>query len=194
MLGNGTGNVAVTTAGAANTVFIGNGASSDPTFSATPTISGALTTLQTLGTVSTDGLVLQNTTAAAAGAQQYSPRLHFQGQGWKTTATAASQAVDFIAEVQPVQGSTAPTGNLVLSSNIGTAGYNPLMTVTSAGNVGIGFTFPFSPTRTTPIPTAAKAAKETSGRRSKRNQKPDSYNGTHPAASVFGYLFAVAYA
>lgn len=42
---------------------------------------GVITDTQTaLGTTSTDGLVLTNTTAAANNAQQYSPRLHFTGQ------------------------------------------------------------------------------------------------------------------
>lgn len=67
---------------------------------------------------SSDGLLLKNPTAATANNQEFSPRLHLQGQGWKTTATAASQAVDFIAEVQPVQGTAAPTGKLVISSAI----------------------------------------------------------------------------
>src|ERR1700677_3601459 len=43
-----------------------------------------------IGTTSTDGIVLINSTAATASIQQYSPRLHFEGQGWKTAATAAS--------------------------------------------------------------------------------------------------------
>jgi hypothetical protein len=68
------------------------------------------------------------------------------------------------------------------------------MRITAAGNVGIVFTSPLSPTRTTSIPTATKAPKQTSGRRSKRNQKHDSNNGTSAAASAFGHLFAVAYA
>jgi len=57
----------------------------------------------------TDGLTLRNTTAAGAGAQQKSPSLWLQGQGWKTTATAASQSVTMGMEVLPVQGSSAPS-------------------------------------------------------------------------------------
>lgn len=82
------------------------------------TSTSTITDTQSIAAVSTDGLVLQNTTAAAAGAQQWSPRLHFIGQGWKTTATAGSQSVDWIAEVQPVQGAANPTSNLVFSSSI----------------------------------------------------------------------------
>src|SRR5690606_31430955 len=41
------------------------------------------------------GLLLQNATAAAAGAQQYSPSLTLEGQGWRTTSTAGSRYVRF---------------------------------------------------------------------------------------------------
>ena len=90
--------------------------------------SPSLTTVATLtrtsvGTTSADGLVLTNTTAAAAGAQQYSPRLRLTGQGWKTNATAASQTVDWIIENQPVQGAAAPTTNLIIASQINAGGY-----------------------------------------------------------------------
>jgi len=91
-----------------------------------------------IGTTSTDGLLLANTTAATSSVQQYSPRLHFTGQGWKTNSTAASQSVDFIQEVQPVSGSSAPSGNLVWSNSINGGSYSPLMTLTSGGYVGIG--------------------------------------------------------
>lgn len=52
-------------------------------------------TFNSLGTTQTNGagLWLRNTTAAAAGAQQISPGLVLEGQGWKTNATAASQSV-----------------------------------------------------------------------------------------------------
>ena len=145
---------AVTLAGTLNVANGGTGAATAPAYSvfgnntsstAAPAFQTSITlvgstieTLQSIGTTSTDGIMLYNTTAAANNAQQYSPRLHFEGQGWKTTATAASQAVDFVQEVQPVQGTTAPTGNLVWSASVGTASLSPLMTLTSGGNVGIG--------------------------------------------------------
>src|ERR1035441_95495 len=72
-----------------------------------------LTNTQALAAnTSGDGLVLTNTTAATSANQRFSPRLHLTGQGWKTTATAASQAVDWIIETQPIQGAANPTGNL----------------------------------------------------------------------------------
>lgn len=88
-----------------------------------------------IGTTSTDGIVLQNTTAAAAGAQQYSPRLRFTGQGWKTNATAASQTVDFAIETQPVQGSANPTGNLAIQAQVNGGGYTTRLLVASSSNL-----------------------------------------------------------
>jgi hypothetical protein len=76
-----------------------------------------------IGTTSTDGIVLQNTTAAAVGAQQYSPRLRLTGQGWKTNSTAASQTVDWILEARPVQGAANPTVNLALLYQVNGGGY-----------------------------------------------------------------------
>jgi len=61
-----------------------------------------------IGATSTDALVLKNPAAAAAGAQQWSPRLHFIGQGWATT-SSASMPVEFEEHVEPIQGTTAPT-------------------------------------------------------------------------------------
>lgn len=58
------------------------------------------------------GFRLVNPTAAAAGSQQISPMLYFEGQGWKTTATAASQSTAYTVDVLPVQGSTAPDASL----------------------------------------------------------------------------------
>ena len=46
------------------------------TFTAASTV-----TRDAIGVTSTDGFVLQNTTAAAAGAQQMSPRVRFDGFG-----------------------------------------------------------------------------------------------------------------
>lgn len=88
--------------------------------------SAANVNTQSIGAVSTDGTVLQNTTAATVGAQKWSPRLHFIGQGWKTNTTAASQTVDFISELQTIQGSTSPTGQLVFSAQVAGGGYVPV--------------------------------------------------------------------
>lgn len=108
-----------------------------PAISGNPTFTGVLTDTQSIAAVSTDGLVLQNTTAAAAGAgaQQWSPRLHLIGQGWKTTATAGSQTVDWIAEVQPVQGLANPTSVLQFSYQVNGAGYTAGPGFNSAGQV-----------------------------------------------------------
>jgi hypothetical protein len=91
-----------------------------------------------LGITSTDGLVLINPTAAAAGAQQISPRLRWTGQGWKTDATVASRTVDWIAELVPVQGAANPQARLDFNYQINGAGYQatPTMSLLN-GNVGI---------------------------------------------------------
>lgn len=89
-----------------------------------------------IGVTSTDGVVLQNTTAAAAGAQQMSPRLRLAGRGWKTDATAASQAVEANIELLPVQGAAAPTANLNFNYAVNGGAFATIMTLSSAGNLG----------------------------------------------------------
>lgn len=86
-----------------------------------------------IGTTSTDGVRLMNSTAAAAGAQQYSPRTCWEGQGWKTDATAASQSVVFCLETQPVQGTSAPTGNFILKASINGGAFSTVGTFGSSG-------------------------------------------------------------
>jgi len=87
-----------------------------------------------IGTTNTTGIELSNETAASAGAQQISPDLIFTAQGWKTTATAASQTVNFRQYVLPVQGTTAPTALWTMQSQINGGGYS---TIFSVGNTGI---------------------------------------------------------
>lgn len=83
------------------------------------TTNGGITANRTsLGTTPGLGLAAINTTAAAAGAQQISPYVQWRGNGWKTDATAASQTVDFFADVLPVQGAAAPTGSWRLGYSI----------------------------------------------------------------------------
>jgi hypothetical protein len=118
---------------AAVTDETGSGAlvfATSPTFTTTGTLSRA-----SVGATSADGWVLTNPTAAAAGAQQFSPRLRFTGQGWKTTATAASQTVDWVVENRPVQGAASPATNLVFSSQINGGGYTPRLSALSSGEL-----------------------------------------------------------
>jgi fibronectin-binding autotransporter adhesin len=146
----GTGTVTISPAGALtinptaastiNNTSIGATTASTGGFT-TVAASGAITDTQSIGATSTNGLVLTNTTAAALGAQQWSPRVHFDGRGWET-GTSASQAVDMIEELQPVQGATNPSGNLTWSSSINGGAYGTLMTLTTGGNFGIGTTGP----------------------------------------------------
>lgn len=86
-----------------------------------------------LGTTSTDGLVMQNLTAAAAGAQQMSPRLRFDGFGYATDAGGSSQEVSFINELLPVQGAAAPTANLLWKYAVNGGAYSTQMALDSAG-------------------------------------------------------------
>ncbi|KKW44640.1 MAG: hypothetical protein UY90_C0005G0008, partial [Candidatus Peregrinibacteria bacterium GW2011_GWA2_54_9] len=81
----------------------------------------------------TEALSLVNTTSAAAGAQQYSPAVRWQGQGWKTDATAASQSVEFKAYVRPIQGTAAPTAALDFQSSINGGAYTDIFSINSAG-------------------------------------------------------------
>lgn len=91
-----------------------------------------------IGASTTDGLILTNATAAAAGAQQYSPRIRLTGQGWKTNATAGSQRVDWIIENQPVQGAANPTTTLSVQSQVNGGGYTQRLSLTSAGLLTTG--------------------------------------------------------
>jgi hypothetical protein len=78
--------------------------------------------------------VLQNTTAATSGNQKWSPRLHWSGSGYGTTGSAA-QTVDWIAELQPVQGAAAPTNQLVFSYQTNGAGFTKYFVL---GSLGLG--------------------------------------------------------
>jgi hypothetical protein len=80
-----------------------------------------------------NGILLANSTAATVGLQSISPPLVWQGNGWKTTATAGSQDVRFRADVLPVQGTTSPTATWRLASSINAGAYTTQMSVDSTG-------------------------------------------------------------
>lgn len=97
-----------------------------------------------LGTILDDasGLSLINPTAATASSHQLSPALKWSGNGWASTG-ANSQAVEFTADVEPVQGTVAPSGVWRLSSSVNNGAYTSnRLAVTSGGNVGIGTASP----------------------------------------------------
>ena len=83
---------------------------------------------------STDGLVLSDATAATSGNQQYSPRIRLTGQGWKTNATAASETVDWVIEIEPIQGTSTPGTKLNFLSQINGGGYSSRMGMTDDGS------------------------------------------------------------
>jgi hypothetical protein len=135
-------------------MLVGSGGSLAPTGSGTITanalsgsLAGTFTTLTSSGVAnlasgltqaantSADGVTLIDSTTAATGAQQFSPRLRLTGQGWKTTATAASQETDWIIENQPIQGTTSPTSNLVFSFQVAGGGYAGEANLSSAGTL-----------------------------------------------------------
>lgn len=89
-------------------------------------------TINALGTTSTLGAVFQNTTAAAAGAQQISPGFDLVGQGWKTDATAASQEVRWRQEVLPVQGTSAPTSTWKLKASVNAGAFSEILTASAS--------------------------------------------------------------
>lgn len=104
------------------------------------TVFGILTTtVNSIGTgTDNNGLVLTNTTAAAVGAQQFSPMLTLCGQGWKTNATAGTEQICWSQQTQPVQGAADPTGILGLYASTNGAA-NVLMgqfSFTTATNSG----------------------------------------------------------
>jgi hypothetical protein len=104
--------------------------------------SGAITlgAAEALATTPAAYLTLRNTTAATAGATaQVSPSIVLEGQGWKTTATAASQTVRFRENILPVQGTTNPSATWRLQSEINNSGtWTERLTVDSSGNIVIG--------------------------------------------------------
>jgi hypothetical protein len=88
-----------------------------------------------LGTTANNGIYLKNATAAAAGAQQYSPGTTYEAQGWKTASTAASQSVKFFEGVVPVQGTANPSGFLVYSNSINGGTWTEVLRISSAGDL-----------------------------------------------------------
>lgn len=102
--------------------------------SATDITSGVMTlNVGGLGTTTSPAYCLTNATAAAVNAQQVSPSIKWSGRGWKTAATAASQATEFQAFVLPVQGATAPTAQLKFQYSVNGGAFADAVAFTSTG-------------------------------------------------------------
>jgi hypothetical protein len=78
-----------------------------------------------IGSTPSDSVILQNTSAASAGAQQFSPRLRFTGHGWRTNGGGASETVDWTIDNRPVQSTADPWTNLSFNVQLNAGGYTP---------------------------------------------------------------------
>lgn len=119
---------------AADTVNLVTGGTSRLTLTSTAatfaaSVIGSFTN-SALATTSTDGLFIQNATAATGGATvQMSPRFRLRGTAWDTS---ASKTVDFFMENLPATAAT-PTGTLKFGYSLNGAAATYPMTLTSAG-------------------------------------------------------------
>ena len=87
--------------------------------------------------------IQSNAIASLANPVKMSPSLSFRGQAWNTTVTAASKLNCMVMYMKPVSGTTT-SGKITFANNTidGTANTTELMSITSAGKVGIGTTSP----------------------------------------------------
>lgn len=60
-------------------------------------------------------VAIKTTTAAALGAQQWSPGFSLSGNGW-ATGTSASMPVEYLHQLETYQGATVPSGGLAIKS------------------------------------------------------------------------------
>lgn len=89
-----------------------------------------------------DALLLENTTTAASGTQEYAPRVHFTGQGW----AAASQSADWIIQAVPISESTSPTTSyLDFEHSLNGGAYVSGFDVFASGGATLGITSPTDP-------------------------------------------------
>lgn len=83
--------------------------------------------------ITDNAYIIENPTAAALGAQQYSPSFGLGAKGWGTTAST-SQPVEFWFQAQSTQ-AAVPTGLLVISSSVNGGARSNLLTINSNGGI-----------------------------------------------------------
>jgi hypothetical protein len=111
-------------------------------------------------TVSTDGLVLENTTASTAGATvQYSPRIRLKGHAWDTN-DATDRASEWVIETKPVSGDTVASllsfsaytdGSLATNISFGSGGAIMCSNIVSNDGYVYGTIYPGSPVNSVTI-------------------------------------------
>ena len=130
-VGSGTGSKAT------GLVVSASGAAGDTSINATGLIAE---NGNSIATTSTDGLALQNLTAATSGTpQQYSPTIDLTGSAWNSTA-ATSQTDKFIIQNQPQTVAGTTTTNLVFSDMINGAASTQDAVLSSSANLLLGQT------------------------------------------------------
>lgn len=81
------------------------------------------------------GLWLNNSTAAANGAQQVSPDIRLTGRAWKSDATAASEQHDWVMRVFPTQGTSVSTSALSIRHRIDAAAFATVFQLNNVGQI-----------------------------------------------------------
>ncbi len=101
-------------------------------------LTGTMVLTKNVAATPDHGFLITNTTPATVGNQKYSPAIRFSGQGWKTNATAGSQAVDFRAYLRPIQGTANPGAQLVFDTSVNGGAFSDAVTFTQAGGIILG--------------------------------------------------------
>lgn len=95
--------------------------------------------INSIGTGSNPSVTQANETAAANGAQQYSPSHELIGSGYNTGSGNAVQPVKFRVQLRPVQGSGStedpnhPTGDLIWLWSVDGGGFSEIASLSSTG-------------------------------------------------------------
>lgn len=116
------------------------------TWTGTQTVSKA-----SLGTTTTDGVVVINSTSATSGNQQVSPSFTRTGRGWKTNTTAGSQTVSVRDYVLPVQGTANPSLIFKTQFNINAGSWTDAYSYdTTTAGAGFSINTPQAQSNSTP--------------------------------------------
>lgn len=81
-----------------------------------------------IGTGQTGDIKVENTTAAADGAQQFSPIVELVGQGWQTNGPA-SEEVKWGVQIRPVEGAAHPDSELVFFQSVNGGSYKEIYSI-----------------------------------------------------------------